>query len=145
MHAERDELVEARALVAEALPLIRTIGQTGPVLQLVAFVDRLGLRDDLLEAMEATRPQRSSLFREAATVALKSDAIQAADIISGSGAVTIEANLRFRGGQQLLELGRHTEGKVELERALAFYRSVDASAYVAEIEAALAGAQSASA
>jgi hypothetical protein len=95
--------------------------------------------------MEANRPQRSSLFREAATLALTSDAIQAADLISGSGAVTIEANLRFRGGQRLLELGRYAEGKVELERALEFYRSVDASWYVAEIEAALAGTQSESA
>ena len=41
--------------------------------------------------------------------------------------------------------GRHAEGKLELERALAFYRSVAASAYVAQIEATLSGAQSESA
>lgn len=145
MHTERDELVEARALVAEALPLMRATGFMGPVLQLVGLVDRLGVRHDLLEAMEANRPQRSSLFREAATLALETDAIQAADFIVGSGAVTIEANMRFRGGQRLLELGRQAEGKVELERALEFYRSVDASSYVAEIERALAEAQSESA
>ena len=33
----------------------------------------------------------------------------------------------------------------DFQRALAFYRTVDASAYVAEIESALAGAQSESA
>jgi hypothetical protein len=45
----------------------------------------------------------------------------------------------------MLADGRHAEGEVELERALAFYRSVDASAYVAQIESALAGSQSESA
>ena len=41
--------------------------------------------------------------------------------------------------------GEQPKREVELERALAFYRSVDASAYVAQIESALAGAQSESA
>jgi hypothetical protein len=45
----------------------------------------------------------------------------------------------------MLADGRDPEGEVELERAVAFYRSVDASAYVAQIESALAGAQSESA
>ena len=44
-----------------------------------------------------------------------------------------------------LAAGRIADGEVELEQALAFYRSVDASAYVAQIESALAGAQSDSA
>jgi hypothetical protein len=49
------------------------------------------------------------------------------------------------GGLRLLAAGRTTDGEGELERALAFYRSLDASGYVAQIENALAGAQSASA
>ena len=55
------------------------------------------------------------------------------------------AQSRFAAGERLLEQGRHAEGKVELERALGFYRSVDASYYVERGEALLAGTQSASA
>jgi hypothetical protein len=71
--------------------------------------------------------------------------VAAADMVSPTGILTLESNLRFRGGQRLVAQGRHAEAKVELERALAFYREVGASAYVSEIEAALAEAQSASA
>jgi hypothetical protein len=45
----------------------------------------------------------------------------------------------------MLAAGRAADARAQLERALAFHRSVDASAYVAEIERALAGAQSESA
>ena len=76
---------------------------------------------------------------------MEGELIAAANFVSQTGAVTIESHLRFRGGQQLMAAGRDAEGKLELERALAFYRSVDASAYVAQIESALAGAQSESA
>jgi hypothetical protein len=76
---------------------------------------------------------------------MEGELIAAADFVAETGAVTVESQLRFRGGQQLIAEGRHAPGAVELERALAFYRSVDASAYVAQIEAALAGVQSASA
>ncbi len=48
-------------------------------------------------------------------------------------------------GLRMLAAGRTADAEVELERAVAFYRSVDASACLAQIESALAGAQSASA
>ena len=145
MHVEQDELDEARALVAEALPIMQKTNQMGPLLQLVGLVERLGVRDSLLEVVRASQLRRAVFWRNAAVVALEGELIAAADFVSQTGAVTIESQLRFRGGLQLMAAGRHGEGELELERALAFYRSVDASAYVAQIEAALAGAQSASA
>ena len=69
----------------------------------------------------------------------------AADIMGSAGNPTMEAQLRKHGGLRLLAAGRNAEADLELERALAFYRSVAASAYLAQIEGALAGAQSASA
>jgi class 3 adenylate cyclase/tetratricopeptide (TPR) repeat protein len=141
MHAEQDELDEARALIAEALPIMQKTSQMGPLLQLVGFVERLGVRDSLLEVVRASQLRRTVFFRNAAVLAMDGELIAAADLVSQTGAVTIESQLRFRGGQQLISAGRHTEGAAELERALTFYRSVDASAYVAQIEAALAGAQ----
>ena len=115
------------------------------MLQLVGFVEHLGVQDSLLEVVRASQSRRAGFFRDAAVVALEGDLIAAADFVSRTGAVTIESQLRFRGGQQLIAAGRHAEGKLELERALAFYRTVDASAYVAQIESVLAGAQSESA
>ena len=69
----------------------------------------------------------------------------AADIMAAAGNPMIEAHLRKHAGLHMLVVGRTTDAEIELERALAFYRSVDASAYVAEIESALADAQSESA
>jgi hypothetical protein len=69
----------------------------------------------------------------------------AADVMGSSGNVMSEANLRKHAGMRMLAAGEAAAAEIELERALAFYRSVDASAYVAEIESALAGAQSESA
>ena len=145
MHAELDELDEARALIAEALPIMQKTNQMGPLLQIVGFVERLGVRDSLLEAVRASQLRRAVFFRTAAILAMDGELIAAADFVSQTGAVTMESQLRFRGGLQLVAAGRHEEGKAELERALEFYRSVDARAYVAQIEATLAGAQSASA
>ena len=141
MHAEQGELDAARGLVAEAIPIMQRTSQMGPLLQLLGFVERLGVRDTLLEVVRASQSRRAIFWRNAAVVAMEGELIAAADLVSQSGAVTIESQLRFRGGQQLIAAGRLAEGKVELERALGFYRSVDAMAYVAEIEAVLASAQ----
>ena len=61
------------------------------------------------------------------------------------GNPTIEANLRKHAGLRMLAAGHAADASVQLGRALAFYRSVDATAYIAEIERALAGPQSESA
>jgi hypothetical protein len=70
---------------------------------------------------------------------------EAADIMASAGNPTVEANLRRHGGLRTLAAGGIAEAEVELERALVFYRSVDATAYIAQIESALAGPQSESA
>ena len=145
MHAEQDELDEARALVAEALPIMQKTSQMGPMLQLVGLVERLGVRESVLAIVRASQLRRTVFWREVAVVAMEGELIAAADVVSQTGAVTVESQLRFRGGQQLIAEGRHAEGAVELERALEFYRSVDASAYVAQIESALARSHSESA
>ena len=57
----------------------------------------------------------------------------------------LEAYFRLHAGVRLVDEDRAAEGEIELEQALAFYREVGASRYVAEIESSLAGAQSESA
>ena len=65
--------------------------------------------------------------------------------MGSAGNPTIEASMRKHAGLRMLASGHTADARVQLERALAFYRSVDATAYIAEIENALAGAQSESA
>ncbi len=141
MHAERGEEVEARALLTEALEAIRKSAYSGPLLQIVSFAESLGLRDAMLEVLSTSLPERTIMWREAAVCALEKGLVAGADFVAPTGILALESNLRFRGGQSLVALGRHAEAKIELERALSFYRGVNASAYVAEIEAALAEAQ----
>ena len=45
-----------------------------------------------------------------------------------------EAFVRLRAAEALVGAGRRAEADVELERSLAFYRSVDATAYIREAE-----------
>ena len=57
------------------------------------------------------------------------------------GLVAIEAETRLSAAEELIETGRRTEGEVELEKALTFYRSVGATFLVERGEALLATAK----
>jgi hypothetical protein len=46
------------------------------------------------------------------------------------GSVPDEAFARLRAGERLLAAGRRSEGDRQLERALAFYREVEAAGYL---------------
>jgi hypothetical protein len=74
--------------------------------------------------------------RQRATAALlEGDLLGAADALAELGKVNDEAYLRLHVGSRLLAEGREDEGRVQIERALAFYRSVRATRFVAEAEA----------
>jgi hypothetical protein len=68
-----------------------------------------------------------------------------AALYASFGVRTSEAFVRMLAGETLIADGRRAEGEAELQRALEFFRSVSAPLFVARCEAALAGAQSASA
>jgi hypothetical protein len=55
-----------------------------------------------------------------------------------AGSLPDEAHPRLREAERLIAGGRSSEGDEELQRALAFYRSVGATAYLREGEALLA-------
>jgi class 3 adenylate cyclase/tetratricopeptide (TPR) repeat protein len=58
----------------------------------------------------------------------------AGGILGDMGAVTDEAFLRLRAAEALVDAGRRNEADAQLHRALAFYRSVEATAYIREAE-----------
>jgi hypothetical protein len=61
------------------------------------------------------------------------------------GSPTIEADLRLRAGERLLQAGRQLEGEAELRKAIEFHTRVGATHYVHRAEGALAESQSDSA
>jgi tetratricopeptide (TPR) repeat protein len=69
---------------------------------------------------------------------LAGDLAGAADLLGEIGARSQEAFLRLRAAEQLVEAGRRVEADEQLNRALAFYRSVGATRHVREGEALLA-------
>ena len=76
--------------------------------------------------------------RQRATAALlEGDLLGAADALAELGKVNDEAYLRLRIGERLLTEGREDEGRAQLEKSLAFWRSVRATRFIAEAEALL--------
>jgi len=145
LYAELGQVDEAHALAVQVPPIVREIGLHGALTRLGPFANELGIGDELRDAVAAGAGPKFPFWRSVIEHILAGELVAAADLMASAGSPTIEANLRRHEGLRMLADGRHPEGEVELERALAFYRSVDASAYVAQIESALAGAQSESA
>jgi hypothetical protein len=75
---------------------------------------------------------------QAAAAIATGDYERAAELYAEIGSLPDEALTRLRAAEQLLAAGRQAEGTVQLQQALAFYRQVQASAYVRQAEALLA-------
>ncbi len=131
----RGGLEEARLFARELVHLMRVSATTFGALTLALHADELGVRGELPNIL-ATRADRS--WVRAAIAALDGDFVGAADIAGEDGLVVDEAELRLRAAQVLVAEGRRAEADVQLQRALAFYRSVGATRYAREAEALLA-------
>lgn len=112
----------------------------------VAYVSHeLGLGDELREAFEVIPVPPERPWLDASRLALEEEYRSAADVFADRGAPPRAAKLRLDAGRHLIEQGRQSEGEIELQKALEFYRSVGATHYIKVIEGQLAGAQSESA
>ena len=69
---------------------------------------------------------------------LAGDHAKSAEVYRELGALPPEADARMRLAQALADRGKADEAGGELQRALAFWRSVEATAYVREAEELLA-------
>jgi class 3 adenylate cyclase/tetratricopeptide (TPR) repeat protein len=141
LYADLDQLDEARTLAAQIPSLVREVGMHGPLVRLAPVADDLGIGDELRAAVATAGGPAMPLWRTTTELVLAGELVAAADVTASAGIPNVESMLRKHAGLRLLADGRTAEAIVELDRALAFYRSVDAHAYVAEIENALAGAQ----
>jgi tetratricopeptide (TPR) repeat protein len=132
--------IRAREILEEALADLRELNQMGfaviwsHALAWVAWTQ--GRRDAFLEAV-SSEPLESPWIRAARAIAV-GDFREAAEIFEQVDAVTTAAFYRLRSAEQLVAEGRRAEADEQLNRALAFYRSVGATRYVREGEALLA-------
>jgi class 3 adenylate cyclase/tetratricopeptide (TPR) repeat protein len=98
------------------------------------FLDR---QSEFLEATSRA-PKIPNPWREAAAAYASGDFRRAAEVYEGIGARPEEAYARLRAAESFVREDRRTEADAELQRALSFWRSVGATAYVREGEALLA-------
>jgi class 3 adenylate cyclase/tetratricopeptide (TPR) repeat protein len=99
---------------------------------------QLASEGELLEG--AAQMRIHTPWFEAAVACASGDFRGAADVYAGIGALPDEASARLRAAEVLVREGRRAEADIELKQALAFWRSVRATAYVGEAEALVAAA-----
>ena len=138
-YAELGRWDDARRLVHELVPAIRAHPDAAGWESMVApYAGHLGVREEL-RAIVATAPPRTwSAWNDASLLSLDLDFRGAAEIFAAMPSPTFEAWQRRSAGAHLIEAGRRAEGEVELQKALAFYRSVGATFFIQRGEALLA-------
>jgi class 3 adenylate cyclase/tetratricopeptide (TPR) repeat protein len=103
--------------------------------EIALLFDALGRRSDaILDAAEA-RPNGPWL--QVARAVARGELVYAADRLAELDCATVEAAVRLRAAARLVA-ERRAEADVQLQKALNFYRSVDATRHVREGEALLA-------
>jgi tetratricopeptide (TPR) repeat protein len=120
--------------------LLEIVGGSGwmPSWELPSLAEvlwELGEADEL-RGLIADAPETA--WAKPARLLAESDFAAAADAYARLGAPLFEAGLRLRAAESLAAEGRRAEAEEQLERALAFYRSVGATAYAARAESLLA-------
>jgi class 3 adenylate cyclase/tetratricopeptide (TPR) repeat protein len=111
-------------------------GDTGWLTDLAVALVALGGTSDLVALVGRSRVKTP--WRKAAAAYVSGDFRAAADEYSAMGALPDEAYARLRAAEALVGEGRRVEADDQLERSLAFWRSVGATAYVREGEALMA-------
>jgi class 3 adenylate cyclase len=133
----RDE--EARELLDEMLADARLMGYAYEA-ELAWSAIRIGRGAEFLRAIERNPESR---WKTALLALFRGDLLEAAEHYAEGGYLPGEALVRGWAAQQLLAEGRPAEANEQLELALAFWRSVGATRYIAEAEALRAQAASA--
>jgi tetratricopeptide (TPR) repeat protein len=107
------------------------------------FYDGPGLPDVAVVTAEAVALEPSRVggtrpWAEAARLVLGGDFMGAAEVYAAMGSLPDEADARLRAARSLVDAGSRAEADAQLQRALAFYRSVGATRYLRQGEALLA-------
>lgn len=117
---------DAQAALEEALPFLRKDPFARPWTLAEVAVD-LGKTAEVHEILEPLPP---SVGRSAMLALVEGRFKDAAEHYGLANIRLFEAEARLRAAEQLLFEGHTDDGEAELEKALAFYRSVDAVLFV---------------
>jgi class 3 adenylate cyclase/tetratricopeptide (TPR) repeat protein len=133
----------ARGLARELFALVQPV----PLAEACAYLNWTllwshstnGMEGELRELVDRSPACR---WKDVAVACLDRDFARAADLWRESGSPTWEAFLRERAGEELINDGRRAEGEAELEKALAFYRSVGATTFIERVYGLLTASRS---
>jgi class 3 adenylate cyclase/tetratricopeptide (TPR) repeat protein len=125
---------DARALFAEALPVFAENPYARPwMIAEVAFeLDQTAPTREIFAEFQASPGNRAML------AVLDGDFAAASQLYTEANILLFAAEARLRLAEQLFASGRSAQGALQLEKALAFYRSVGATLFVERGEALLA-------
>ena len=125
----------------EASPLLEELlalrDEQGRALYFMVLIHLAWLLRDFDRTDELPRRGRGKAWHDVAIAIARNDLVSAAELLASYGMRTEEAYARLRAAESLAEEGRRAEAQAQLDRALAFYRLVGASAYVRRAEALL--------
>jgi DNA-binding SARP family transcriptional activator/class 3 adenylate cyclase len=140
----QDRRKEASRHVTEVLaqgsvfvPALLDLHPTVTPVEFAWLVRDLGRGAELLSALESAP---STPWLEAARTIAGGDIAQSVEIVARIGAHSVEAYARLRAAEELSRTGRLAEVHDLLEPALAFFRHVGATRYLAQADKVLAGA-----
>jgi len=133
LYVEAGRTDDARELAREALaeaPLSYALTD------LAWVAAELDCEEELAERLERVRPETK--WTDGARALLQRDFVTAADVFYDIGVLNEEALARLRAAEQLVAEGRRAEADEQLQRSLAFWRSVGATRYIRKGEALFA-------
>ena len=129
---------EAREFAAQALDLTRDHPDLAEYLgQVNDVAKQLGIREDIRKLLEQAP---ANAWKEAALAGAQGDFVRSGDVYAKWSLPTFEAEARFAAAEELIAAGRRKEGEEQLERAMAFYRSVGATFFIQRGEGLVAQA-----
>jgi class 3 adenylate cyclase/tetratricopeptide (TPR) repeat protein len=133
LYVEAGRVDEARKLARETLTVAPA---TYPLTDLAWVAAELDCTTELGERLG--RAQLSSKWYDAARALVQGDFVTVSTIFSEIGTLPDEAAARLRSAETFVAEGRRAEADEQLQRSLAFWRSVGATRYIREGEALLA-------
>ncbi len=137
------QLLECSAIIDELLLLdplrLAASHVVGTPLDLAWTMTALGRGDEFVTT--AAGAPSSSWWVEAGLAYARGRIEESVEVCGRIGALPSEAYSRILAGERLLAEGRREAAEGQLSRALVFYRTVGASAYITRAEALLAGAE----
>jgi class 3 adenylate cyclase len=135
LYTRTGRLTEAKARAAEAIEYLRTHIEMAAALGLLTTIAaELEIESELRDLFKLAPDGPVERVGRAGAAGNHS---LAADLQAAMGSPTLEAFYRLAAAEALIAAGRRAEGEAELERALAFYRTVGATAYLQRAETLL--------